>query len=78
MLMTVTVPPCWSRTWRAISRARRSSGLKIVGRAARFTVPSAFIASAVTLAVSGTCLMHTMLSYGTFNSQFLGGENPKK
>ncbi len=62
MLMAVTVPPYSSLISRAVSRAWRSSGLKIAGKAARLTVPSSFIASAVTLAVSGTCLTHTTLS----------------
>ena len=35
---------------------------KIAGNAARLTVPSSFMASAVTLAVSGTCFTHTILS----------------
>jgi len=56
MVSAVTVPPNRSRASNAVSRALRSSGLKIAGKAARLTVPSDFMASAVTFAVSGTCL----------------------
>ena len=52
----------------ACSSAFRSSGLKIASRAARFTVPSAFIASLPTLRVSGTCLASTMISLIIFRS----------
>ena len=62
MLIAVTLPPKRSRTSSAASSAFRSSGLKIAGNADRLTVPSSFIASAVMLAVSGTCLTSTMLS----------------
>ena len=44
MVIAVTVPPNRSRISSAISRALRSSGLKIAGNAARLTVPSSFIA----------------------------------
>ena len=54
-----------SFTVSAISRAFRSSGLKMAGRAALFTVPSAFIASLPTARVSGTCLANTMILYMT-------------
>ncbi len=40
----------------------------MAGRADRLTVPSSFIASAVTLAVSGTCFTQTTLSYGTVDA----------
>ena len=63
-MSTVTVPPWRSLTWRAISRALRSSGLKMAVRAPRFIVPSLVIASPVMLWVSGTCLTSTMLSIG--------------
>ena len=46
---------------RACSNAFKSSGLKIAGRAARFTVPSAVIASLPTFLVSGTCLASTTI-----------------
>ncbi len=59
MVITVTVPPCVSRTWSAISSAWRSSGLNIAGSAPRFMVPSLVITSPVTLCVSGTCLTRT-------------------
>ena len=35
--------------------------LKMAGKAARFTVPSAFMASLPTLRVSGTCLARTTI-----------------
>ena len=46
---------------------RRFQGVKVLrvenrGNAARLTVPSSFMASAVILAVSGTCLTQTTLS----------------
>ena len=46
---------------RACSRAFKSSGLKMAGRAARFTVPSAVMASLPTFRVSGTCLASTTI-----------------
>ncbi len=64
IVSTVTVPPWCSLTWRAISRALRSSGLKMAARAPRFIVPSLVIASPVMLWVSGTCLTSTTLSIG--------------
>ena len=64
MVITVTVPPWRSLIWRAISRAFRSSGLKMAGRALRFMVPSLVITSPVMLCVSGTCLTRTTLSIG--------------
>ena len=45
----------------ACSKAFKSSGLKIAGSAARFTVPSAVIASFPTVLMSGTCLASTMI-----------------
>ena len=67
IVTTVTVEPgTWSFTWSAISRAFKSSGLKTVGKAARFTVPSAFMASAPTLCVSGTCLAKTTILYDIY------------
>ncbi len=46
---------CWRRWgWRSCGTCRR-------GRAARFTVPSAFLASFPTARVSGTCLAKTII-----------------
>ena len=59
MVGTVTVPPWASLTPSAISRAYRSSGLNTAGRAARLTVPCAFITWPVMLAVSDTCFTST-------------------
>ncbi len=64
MVSTVTRPPQLSRNRSASSSAFRSSGLKMAGRAARLTVPSSFMASPPTLAVSGTCLTRTTMRSG--------------
>lgn len=65
------MPGYMSLSLRACSRALRSSGLKIAGRAARLIVPSSFIASLPTLRVSGTCLASTimlkLMSYNGFS-----------
>ena len=58
----------------AASRAFKSSGLKIAGRAARFTVPSGVMASLPTFRVSGTCFASTtifrcFISYKLFNNK---------
>src|SRR5690554_3003869 len=50
----------------ACSNAFKSSGLKMAGSAALFTVPSAFIASFPTLRVSGTCLANTIMLNAMF------------
>ena len=64
IVITVTVPPWRSLIWSAISRAFRSSGLKMADSALRFIVPSLVITSPVMLCVSGTCLTRTTLSIG--------------
>ena len=46
---------------RACSKAFKSSGLKMAGKAARLTVPSAVIASLPTFLVSGTCFASTTI-----------------
>ena len=59
--ISTVLPGNMSFSTRACSSALRSSGLKIAGSAARFTVPSAFMASFPTLRVSGTCLARTTI-----------------
>ena len=77
IVITVTVPPWRSLIWRAISRAFRSSGLKMADRAPRFMVPSLVITSPVMLCVSGTCLTRTTLSIGLESViQVSGGRRP--
>ena len=58
MVMTTTLQPVASFSWRAASRAFISSGFVMVAIEARSMVPSSF--TATTPDVSGTCLTHTM------------------
>ena len=76
MVTTVTVPPCASLICSAISRALRSSGLKIAGSAFRFMVPSLVITSPVMLCVSGTCLTSTTECMGLESVILLSGSGP--
>ena len=62
MVSIPTVDPGFcSFSLSACSSAFRSSGLKMAGSAARFTVPSAVMASFPTFLVSGTCLASTTI-----------------
>ena len=61
MVTTVTRASWRSLSLSASSSAFRSSGLNTAGSAARLMVPSSFMASPVTLAVSGTCLTRTTM-----------------
>ena len=57
MVMTVTVEPGFaSFSLKACSNAFKSSGLKIAGKAERFTVPSGVMASGPDIACVGNLL----------------------
>ena len=59
MVSTVTVPPTFSRSAKAISSANRSYGLVLVSPDIRFIAPVSGSISAFVPA--GTCFIHTII-----------------
>ena len=68
MVMTVTLQPVASFSFRAASTAFISSGLMMVCMDARFRVPSGLTATLPE--VSGTCLTQTMIFIIVFSSSY--------